>query len=270
MRTRMVFSLDKLTPVRIAATVFTISSMICPYSFAIERGKQVARQVVREVVSERLMRLTDSSVTREDSLLDQVMALDIGPLATIGTTVSLERPEGTYVFRSAFSEGTAKGLVTLYDSSNQAVAKINISNLVVTDDNRIDYTVSVATADKDWTEQGVITGIPGEPGAAVALVGVNDNETRPLLVNYSGLDLSDPAPTSSPVAVTALAGSLPSAGQTATVMAGTCEPDPERDDIIVSPVDGEVIASVAGCAIVIIVVVLFVVVTCLLFGWWGC
>jgi hypothetical protein len=165
-------------------------------------------------VSERLERLYGATLA--DSLVDQIRAMDMGNHVVTGDTVSLERPEGTYVFDHVVhnANGGLSGLVTMYDPSGVKIAEIDIANVsTLLDDNRIDFSASVTTPDQNWTADGVLVGIQSDPGNAVALISMDGEDTRPSLVDFSGLAVSDSTQTVLPLlTITALGSSYSSQG----------------------------------------------------------
>jgi len=185
--------------------------------FAAERGKQVARQVVTET----LTRIYGATVM--DSLMDQIGAMDIGNYitSTVSQPISLERPEGTYVFEQFMRNpsGGASGLVTMYNPAGEKIGEVNVAKVMVSDDNRIDYSIAVSVPDKNWTEDAVLSGIKGDPGKAVALVSVDGQDTTASLVDFSGvLACGSAAPGLPLVTSTPLGSSLSSQGGVASDM----------------------------------------------------
>lgn len=226
--------MKRFTCSQVVATVFALGWATCPMVFAAERGKQEGKRVAREIVS----RLVE--VEQADSLLDQITAMNIGNYI-VGDVISLERPEGTYIFDQVIRNavGGVSGIVTEYNLDGERVADYNIANVAIPDDNRINFSISVSTPNMDWVEDGALVGLQSDPGKAVALVSVDGGDSRLSLVDFSGL---------------AVSGSQAVAPSLITV---TQFPDSQ--------------GGVAAIGVVVVVVcVLFIAVTCLIFGWWGC
>jgi len=82
-------------------------------AFAVQRGKQIAKKVVRETVSRFV------SAERADSLLNQMKGLDIGDIVSDGESIIVERPEGTFVYEHAARDENSNlsGVISVYDAT---------------------------------------------------------------------------------------------------------------------------------------------------------
>ncbi|MBI4136121.1 MAG: hypothetical protein HY481_01010 [Candidatus Vogelbacteria bacterium] len=230
--------MKRLTCSQVVATVFTLVWAACPMAFAAERGKQEGKRVAREIVS-RLV-----GVERVDSLVDQLRAMNVGtlrPSARFSNVSTLVRPEGTYVFDNLARDvnGNMSGHVAVYDGAEK-IADYDISNIAVPDGNKISFSASVSTQDTTWTEDGVVTGVQGDPGMAVASISVDGADSQLSLVNFSGLNLPD-----SPVA---------SASGPITVMSS---PSSSEQSGVAS---SEVCLVIAACGTIVVVAVVVVII----------
>ncbi len=255
--------MKRLTYSQMVATVFVLGWATCPMVFAAERGKQEgkreARRVIREVVAP-IEGVTPVVVTeRVGSLLDQMRGLDLGRKTALGETMVLERPEGIYVFNNLARDeaGNLSGLVAVYDANGAPIGEVNILRVAVLDDNRIDFAISVSAvaaatgAAPDWSGVGSIAGLnDGTRGVGLAFVSANDEDTRPLLVNYGQLAVSGTP--ESPLPLFSSLVSLPVGG-----VATHNDELTERESC-----EGGSVASVLGwvalCVAVVIVVVVAV------------
>ncbi len=245
----MSFRLNRLTHSQIIATVFALMTMACPMAFAKERGKQLARQVLQQM-SPGLAQLSTVFERPRTSvpILDQITNLNVGEPSIVGNTITLDRPEATYVFTDmAFDESGVSGTVTVYDLQGEVTSVMEISKLTLPDDNTVSYSVGILAGENAWTEDGVLTGV-GDAGNAVVAVSTDGGETtQTTRINFRGLDVS----------------------QASVATGETCPITPQDGSNIFSGGEGGA-ASFVACAIVVVVVVLGVLITCLLFGWWGC
>lgn len=207
--------MKRFTCSQVVATVFVLGWATCPMVFAVERGKQEGQRVVREVVS-RLV-----GAEQADSLIGQLGQMNFGPLVSNGgdSVLVLEWPDGTYEFDNLArdAEGNMSGHVTVYDGTEK-IADYDIGNIAIPDSNRIDFSVAVSTPDGNWTERGTLVGVQSEPGMALASMSEDDGDSQLLLVNFSGLDTSNPqVASSSPLVVS----SFPTSSETGGVASGT-------------------------------------------------
>jgi len=231
---------------RMVATVFVLGWAACPMAFAAERGKQEGKRVVREVLTRAV------GVEQADSLLDQLRAMNIGSFSKVGNTAVLGLSGITLVFdqMARNMNGGISGFVAVYDSTGVKVADYDVSNVASPDPNRFDYSIAASTSEGDWVEEGVLVGVQGNPGNALALRSVDGGDSHASLVNFSGFDTSD-----SQVAV-------------APSVTVTQFPDSQGGVAIT----GAEVCLVTGCAVVVVAVI--VVLACLLISalgsLWSC
>ncbi len=255
MKFRTGFSLGKLTCVRTVATVFVLGCMTCPMAFAVERGKQEGKRVAREILSRAV------GIEQADSLLSQLGRMNLGTIISSNTAsnvLTLERPDGTYVFDNLARDanGGLSGTVTFYNPNGDKTGEIDISHVMIVDDNRIDFSVTVSTPNEQQTVNGTIVGMA--PGQAIVVTSADGEGTRPSLVSFETPTVVGSSTTSaSPVVITATAMTAVDSDPGGIASGGWWE---------------WTLCAVGftTCAVVIVVVVAFVAVTCLAFGWFGC
>jgi|CXWL01.1.fsa_nt_gi hypothetical protein len=256
----------RLTRSQVAATVFALGWATCPMGFAIERGKQEGKRIVRETVSRAV------GVEQADSLLRQIHGMDFGAVsatASAGDVITLERPEGSYVFSqmAADSDNNISGHVAMFDPGGQETGEVIINRIAVLDENRIDFDISSSTsaataaASVNWSGAGSIVGLSGgAQGLGMAFVAVDGEDTRPMLLNYGSLDLSGRQASTLPLVSSLTASSTGGVASTdtATNDGGTC-----GDGSVASVAVGAVVGICV--AVVIIVVVLYL---CIVLLFW--
>lgn len=207
----------EMTRSQVVAMVFSLFWATCPTVFGLERGKQIAKNVIRNV--------------RPESLLDQIKSIRVPNFTVLENSIEIPRSEGKYVFNDlSFNNGVASGSISVYDINNVLVATLDLTRLTMLNNNRIDYSISMADQNQIVHNiDGIFVG--GNKQKATVLSSVDGEETRSMAVDYSGLT------TNGGVTVSA---------------------------------DNVVAAAIVDDAIIIVVVVVFVLITCALFGWWGC
>ena len=236
---------------------------VCPTLFALENGRQVAVREVARLLVKNTVSPVRTVAPSGDSLLQQIAAMNVGEVTISGKTVTVMRPEATYVFDlSQFfrrMDGGVSGTITVRDNQNGEIGEIFLSEVRVVDDNRIDFSVELSAPNEQRTENGAMIGLG--PGKAVVITSVNGGETYPSLINFDSPAIAD---SSAVAATTASSGPVI---VTTTPMITT---------------DSE-IGSAAGfwawlscslgwtvCTVIIVATVVFIGATCLAFGWWGC
>jgi len=253
---------SNLTCAQTVATVFVFFYLLCPFAFAIERGKQEGKRVTREIVSRVV------GAERADSLLAQIEAMRIDRFMTIGNTasgaVSFEAPGFTYVLKwiASDADGRLSSLIDVYDSNGEKTGELEFLDIVVADDNQLNFSVGVSTATESLTVAGALVGVQNDPGTAVATINVDGGDSNLALVDFSAVVPADSLATASvatlslPV-VTSLPGTDSSDGGVASWIFGIIA-------AIIEVITFGMLVTIAAAA------VLFVGATCLAFGWWGC
>lgn len=220
-------------------------------ALALERGRLTAVEHVKQ------------QLAAGGSLLRQLGGIDVAYEVRRDGTITVTRPEGTYVFQNVtrHQSGKVSARVSVFDVNDILVDTIVFNRgLEVVNDNQINYRSVVVSPDgRIRTENGSIVGLRDQAGEAIAFVDHGDGETAPVAVHFgsTGVDSTD----GSHDRLITITGMDTSDTQGSVATHDSCEKPPGEDGMV---------ATVAGCAVVIVVVVLFVVVTCLIFGWWGC
>ncbi|MEK7209230.1 MAG: hypothetical protein AAB677_03150 [Patescibacteria group bacterium] len=225
---------------RILATAFMLTWATCPMVFALENGKLTAKEEV-----ERAMLV-------KYPLLGQITAMNIGDIMMDSRTITVTRPEATYVFDLdqffVAADGAAGGALTVYDNHTGEVGEVFVSRVAMVGDNQIDFAVTIAdSTGQQATEVGSIVGLT--QNRALVTTSVDGFDANLSLVSFA----ADSSAPDAPVVITTTALTTSDSGSAASFWAWlTCA------------------IGWTACTIVVIATVAFVGATCLAFGWWGC
>ena len=119
---------DHLKPSHVVATVLCLFTMATPMTFALQRGRQIAKEEVRRILG--------------GPLLQQITGMDVGEIEVNGDSITVTRSDGTCVFEniSRLRSGDASVSASIFDADNNWVKTITFNRGIrVVDDNRIDF-----------------------------------------------------------------------------------------------------------------------------------
>jgi len=181
-------------------------------AFALERGKQVA--------ADRGVREYGDAIG--GSLFEQITSIPLTTSTVAADTVTVERPEGTYVVENLqVVDGVASAMVTVRDEDGVLQGTFDILSLTVSDENRIDYEADVQTTDSNWVETGSLVGVSTVDHTALQLISINGGETSMNLLDFGGMT-TDAATASGSCPVTTTPFGNPGGAASAGTIASAC------------------------------------------------